>query len=131
MDDVDRIAGHPASQQKLYQIYNSIIERGGKIIFTGRTSDLPDLEDYLKSRLQWGMTAEIQTMDDATSAKLFEKLGRDLGVEVPEKTIAFLLNRIPRDFPSIKSAVTRINEESLKQKKKVTLPLVKTALDLP
>ncbi len=132
MDDVDRIADHPASQQKLYLIYNSIMERGGKIIFTGRTSpdDLPDTEDYLKSRFQWGMTAEIQAMDDATSARLFEKLGRDLGVEVPEKTIAFLMNRIPRDFPSIKDAVTRINEESLKQKKKVTLPLVKTALGI-
>ena len=132
MDDVDRIAGHPASQEKLYLIYNSIMERGGKIIFTGRTSpdDLPDTEDYLKSRFQWGMTAEIQTMDDATSARLFEKLGRDVGVDIPEKTIAFLLNRIPRDFPSIKDAVTRINEESLKQKKKVTLPLVKTALGI-
>ncbi len=54
-----------------------------------------------------------------------------MGVEVPEKTIAYLLKRIPRDFPSIKDAVTRINEESLKQKKKVSLPLVKTALSIP
>ena len=133
MDDVDRIAGHPASQEKLYLIYNSIMERGGKIVFTGRTSpdDLPDTEDYLISRLHWGMTAEIQAMDDATSARLFEKLGRDVGVEVPEKTVAFLLKRIPRDFPSIQDAVTRINEESLKQKKKVSLPLVKTALSIP
>ena len=133
IDDVDQIAGHHTSQEKLYLIYNSIFERGGKIIFTGRTSlhDLPDTENYLKSRFKWGMTAEIQAMDDATSARLFEKLGRDMGVEVPEKTITYLLKRIPRDFPSIKDAVTRINEESLKQKKKVSLPLVKTALSLP
>ncbi len=133
MDDVDKIAGHPASQEKLYLIYNSIMARGGKIIFTGRTSlnDLPDTEDYLKSRFRWGMTAEIQAMDDPTSARLFEKLGRDVGVAVPQKTIAYLLKRIPRDFPSIKDAVTRINEESLKQKKKVSLPLVKTALSIP
>jgi chromosomal replication initiation ATPase DnaA len=49
---------------------------------------------------------------------------------MPESIIHFLLSRISRDFISIQNAVSSINRESYIQKKKVTLPLVKAALDL-
>ena len=76
------------------------------------------------------MTAELLPMDDEATAKLIHKLAEDLGLDIPDKVATYLLNRIPRDFQSVKNAVTRINEESLRQKHKVTLPLVKNALGI-
>ena len=76
------------------------------------------------------MTAELLPMDDEATAKLIHKLAEDLGLDIPDKITSYLLIRIPRDFQSVKSTVTRINEESLRQKHKVTLPLVKTTLGL-
>jgi chromosomal replication initiator protein len=133
MDDVDHIMGHPQAQEKLYLIYNTLKDRGGRMVFTGRTAPdkIPETEAYLKSRLQWGLAVELQPMDDTSSARVFQKLGHDLNLQIPEKVVAYLMTRIPRDYASIKHAVIRLNEESYKQKKKVTLPLAKTALNLP
>ena len=89
------------------------------------------MESYLTSRFQWGMVAEIKPIDDATTAKIIVKLAMDISLIMPEPIIHFLLSRIPRDFISIQNAVKNINQESYIKKKKVTLPLVKTALDLP
>jgi len=132
LDDIDRIIGHPAAQQALYRVYNQTLEQGGKMVFAGRTpaDRLEKTESFITSRFKWGMTAELLPMDDEATAQLIQKLAEDLGLEVPDKIIAYLLNRMPRDFQSVKNAVIRINEESLRQKHKVTLPLVKTALGL-
>ena len=132
LDDIDHIADHPTAQETLYRIYNQTLEQGGKMVFAGRTpaNRLKRTESFIISRFKWGMTAELLPMDDAATSKLIQKLAEDMGFDIPDKIITWLLNRIARDFQSVKNAVIRINEESLRQKHKVTLPLVKTALGL-
>ena len=132
LDDIDRITAHPAAQEALYRVYNQTLEQGGKMVFAGRTpaGQLEQTESFLTSRFKWGMTAELLPMDDEATAKLIQKLAEDLGLGIPDKIITWLLSRISRDFQSVKNAVTRINEESLRQKHKVTLPLVKNALGI-
>jgi chromosomal replication initiator protein len=132
LDDIDRIAGNLPVQEALYQVYNQTLEQGGKMVFAGRTpaDQLEKTESFLTSRFKWGMTAELLPMDDEATAQLIQKLAEDMGMDIPDKIITYLLSRIPRDFQSVKSAVTCINEESLRKKHKVTRPLVKTALGL-
>ncbi|MGP0566363.1 MULTISPECIES: DnaA/Hda family protein [unclassified Nitrospina] len=132
MDDMDRIAGHTEAQEKLYLVFNTRREHDKRIVFAGRTAPnrLPDTESYLRSRFQWGVTAELGPIDDATTGQLVKKLGQDMNLEVPDKITHYLLTRLPRDFSSIKNAVSRINTESLARRQKVTLPLVKAALGL-
>tara|TARA_B100000686_G_scaffold140615_1_gene148220 strand:- start:559 stop:792 length:234 start_codon:yes stop_codon:yes gene_type:complete len=77
------------------------------------------------------MLAEIKSIDDDTTSKIIQKLAKDINLTLPENIINFLMLRIPRDFISIKEAVSAINQESYIQKKKATLPLVKTALKIP
>lgn len=132
LDAIDHIPGNSQVQEALYRIYNRTLERGGRMVFAGRTpaDRLQATERFITSRFKWGMTAEILPMDDGATALLFHKLAEDRGFEIPDKVVAYLLTRIGRDFSSVKEAVTRINEESLREKHKVTLPLVKSALDL-
>ena len=89
------------------------------------------MESYLTSRFQWGMVTEIKDIDDITTAKIIIKLAKDINLTLPEPIIHFLLSRISRDFISIQNAVKSINQESYINKKKVTLHLVKAALNLP
>lgn len=133
LDDVEALASSTAAQEKLYHIYNSVIEMGGKVAFASCFSPdkIKSAESYLTSRFQWGMLAEIKSIDDATTAKIIQKLAKDIGLDLQKNIIDFLLSRIPRDFISIQNAVVTLNRESYAQKKKVTLPLVKKALEIP
>ena len=132
LDAVDHIANQPASQEKLYLIYNSLIEKGKKIAFAGNCNpaNLENTGSYLTSRFQWRMSTELKSIDDNTTAKIITKLAKDIGLIIPAKVIDYLLSRIPRDFMSIKHAVTKVNHESYIQKKSVTISLVKTTLNL-
>ncbi|MBT5029037.1 MAG: ATP-binding protein [Nitrospina sp.] len=132
MDNVQGLSHSPLAQEKLYHIYNQIMEKGGKLAFTAGCPPEQNLamESYLTSRFQWGMVAQIKPIDDATTAKIIVKLAKDINLTLPEPIINYLLSHISRDFISMKDAVSTINKESYFQKKKVTLPLVKMALNL-
>ena len=133
LDAVDHVEGKRTSQEKLYLVINSLIEKEKKIAFAGNLNPakLKNTGDYLISRFQWGMSTELKPIDDNTTAKIITKLARDVRLVLPEKVIEYLLIRMPRDFMSIKHAITKINQESYAQKKKVTVPLVKETLNLP
>ena len=130
LDDVEEMASSTAAQEKLYNIYNTIIDNGGKVAFTSSFSPekIKNAESYLTSRFEWGMLAEIKSIDDETTSKIIQKLANDISLTLPQNIINYLLTRIPRDFISIQNAISTINQESYTQKKKVTLPLVKNAL---
>jgi chromosomal replication initiator protein len=133
LDDVEALGLSVAAQEKLYHIYNTVIEKGGKVAFASYFSPdkIKNAENYLTSRFQWGMIAEIKPIDDTTTAKIIHKLAKDIDLILAENIIDFLLSRIPRDFISLQNAVTVLNRESYVQKKKVTLALVKKALKIP
>jgi chromosomal replication initiator protein len=133
LDAVDHIEGNRTSQEKLYLIINSLIEKEKKIAFASNLNPekFKNMADYLVSRFQWGMCAELKPIDDKTTAKIITKIAGDVRLALSEKVIEYLLTRMPRDFMSIKHAITKINEESYIQKKKVTVPLVKETLNLP
>jgi len=132
LDDIEELTSSNLAQEKIYYIYNAIIEKGGKVAFTSCSSPekIESAESYLISRFQWGMLAEIKPIDDDTTAKIIQKLAQDINLTLPENIIHFLLSRIPRDFFSIKNAVLALNQESYLQKKKVTVSLVKKALKI-
>ena len=132
LDDIEELTSSKLAQEKLYLIYNTITEKGGKVAFTSRSSPekIENQESYLTSRFQSGMLAEIKPIDDGTTAKIIKKLALDINLILPENIIHFLLSRIPRDFSSIKDSVSALNRESYLQKKKVTLSLVKKTLKI-
>lgn len=132
LDDVQYLEGQPAPQEKLYSIYNDFREKKKKLVLSAdRPPDqLINIEDYLSSRFQWGMMAEVKAMDPASTARLFVKLAQDSGLAIPENVVDYLLLRIPRDFFSVKQCVETLNRASYQQKRKVSIPLAKSTLNL-
>ncbi len=133
VDDVQHLDSQLAAQEKLYSIYNDFRDKKKTLVLTSEQppDQLTGIEDYLSSRFQWGMVAEIKAMDSASTAKLFVKLAQDLELSIPDNVVDFLLLRIPRDFISVKDSVKILNRASFQQKRKVSIPLAKSALNLP
>jgi len=130
-DALDGIGRYPALQKNLYYIYNSLAERGGATVFSARSRPQGlGAEDFLETRFLWGLVAGIQPFDIKSAENVIMKLGKDISLVIPPACAHFLVNRIDRDFLSIKNAVERINEFSFREKRKVTLPLIKEALGL-
>ena len=78
LDDVQYLEGQLASQEKLYSIYNDYREKKKKLVLSAdRPPDqLVHIEDYLSSRFQWGMVAEINEPETAAGISSQNRWGQ-------------------------------------------------------
>ena len=74
LDDVEEIASSVAAQEKLYHIYNTVIERGGKVAFTSCFSPekIENAKSYLTSRFQWACSQKSNPLMMKLLLRLFK-----------------------------------------------------------
>jgi DnaA family protein len=132
LDDIDIIAGHQAWEEALFHLYNRLMERGGHWLASATLAPaqldigLPDLV----SRLGAGPVYQLQTLNDEQSLAAMRLRARQRGFDLPEETGRYLLRRLPRDLPALMTLLERLDTASLAAKRKLTVPFVKSVLNL-
>ena len=122
----------PAAAEAFFHLYNRVAAEGGHMLLTGVTPPArwrTPLAD-LRSRLKALPVAEIQAPDDAMLAGLFAKLFRDRQLRVSGEVVLYLVHRIERSFAAVARAVEVLDRASLVERRRITLALARTALDL-
>lgn len=115
-------------EEKLLHHFNAINEQGKYLLIT--TSNLPvfKLPD-LESRIKALNIVDIHEPDDEMMSLLIFKLFSNYSITIDKDIIHYLMKNLAREFPEIIKAVQKINDYSAEQKKKITIQLVKHALD--
>ncbi len=128
VDDVQLL---PAGEQiKLFDLYNRVRAAGGALIAGGDAAPARlGLRDDLRSRLAWGLAFQLHPLSDAEKAAALRAHARARALALPEDVIAYLLRHAQRDMASLIGILDALDRYSLEQKRPVTLPLVRNALE--
>jgi DnaA family protein len=131
LDDVDMIAGHPEWEQALFGLFNRLREAGRTLLVAAsKRADrcgfgLPDLV----SRLGWGVTYVLAPLLDAQVVDALALRARGRGLELPDDTAQYLVRRLPRDLPTVFALLDRLDQVSMIEQRRLTIPFVKSVLD--
>lgn len=117
-------------QFHLFGLFNRLRECGRVLLVAGPcpARDLP-LRADLTTRLGWGLSFEIEPLDDAGKIEALCRHAHRRGFELPHEVARYLLVHLPRDMHSLATALDAIDRASLSQHRTITLPLVRQALD--
>lgn len=132
LDNVDEIIEQAAWQEALFHLINGIRDRGGRLVLssTRTVAELnPSLQD-LASRLKGAYLVATDELDDLAKLEVIRRKAHRLGFEMSEDVCRFILSRSQRDMHHLARLVEQLDRETLMQQKKVTIPFVKSALDL-
>jgi DnaA family protein len=127
LDDVERVAGKPEWEAALFSLVERLrAARGMLAVAASAPPDrlglkLPDLS----SRLAWGTAYAMQPLGDAQKLEAVQLRARHRGLEMAEDVARYILSRYPRDLGSLFSLLDRIDEASLTQQRRVTIPFLR------
>lgn len=130
IDEVDAVAGHVAWETALFNLFNQARAAGNSLVFAGSRppSECGFSIADLVSRLGWGLTYRLKALDDTELKAALEMRAAGRGLELPDDTARYLLNRISRDLPSVFELFDRLDEASMIEKRRLTIPFVKSVL---
>lgn len=127
LDDVQLIAGKAEWEEALFHFYNRMRDAGGSLLVTANVAPsalavvLPDLQ----SRLTWGPVLQLNELDDVGKISALQLRANGRGFELPDEVAQFLMRRSARDMSSLFVLLDKLDEASLVQQRKLTIPFVR------
>lgn len=132
IDDIHAVAGKPEWELALFNLYNGLRDAGKRLVVAADVSprDLSlQLED-LRSRLQWGLTLQLHALTDPEKQLALQTRARARGLELSDEVAHFILQRLPRTMHELFQQLQRLDQASLAEQRKLTIPFVKKVLAL-
>ena len=132
LDDIHILAGKPAWEEAFFHLYNRIRDAGAHLIVT---ANLPPkslgftMPDIL-SRLSWGMVFQLQPLTDDEKLQVLMMRASLRGMTLSEEVGKFILTHCPRHMSTLFAALDALDKVSLAAQKKLTIPFVKTVLQI-
>jgi DnaA family protein len=130
IDDLQEVMGDADWEEALFHLYNRIRDRQSHLLIGANTppaqcgGKLPDLV----SRLSWGITYQVETLSDEEKVQALILRARQRGFDLLDDVAVFIMNRGPRDMAGLCQILDQLDQASLKEKRKLTIPFVKSEL---
>jgi chromosomal replication initiator protein len=130
VDDVQFISGKDSTQEEFFHTFNTLVDRGRQIVISAdrSPSDLSGLEERIRSRLGWGLVADIHPTTYELRLGILQAKGEQLGVEIPVRILEFLASRITSNVRELEGALNRIVHQASLVERAVSIEMAQDVL---
>lgn len=118
VDDIQFFSGKEKTQEEFFHIFNALHQDNKQIILSSDRApkDVPDIEERLISRFNWGLSADIQMPDYETRYAILEYKARDNGIEFDSDIFEFIAHNFKSSVRDMEGAVIKLLATSSLQK---------------
>ena len=131
IDDIQFFAGKNRSVEEFFHTFNALLEGQKQIILTSDRypRDVEGIDDRLRSRLNWGLTVEIEPPELETRVAILTKKVEEYHLEIPKDAAFFIAKRFRSNVRDLEGALQRVLASlRLHQRTDITLDFVHDAL---
>lgn len=110
IDDVQFIAGKDNTQEEFFHTFNALVDQNRQVVISADKSpaELEGIEDRMKSRLGWGLVAEIHSTTYELRLGILQSKAEQMGAEIPPKVLEFLAHKITSNVRELEGALNRL-----------------------
>lgn len=123
MDDIQFISGKEQTQEEFFHTFNALVDQNKQIVISAdkAPSDLLGLEERLRSRLAWGLVADIQPSTYDLRLGILESKRTLLNGNIPDAVLEFLALKVTSNIRELEGALNRIVAHADVTKQLITL----------
>jgi len=130
LDDVQFLAGRERTQEEFFHTFNSLYEAHRQIVLTSDKfpKEIPDLEERLRNRFEWGLIADIQPPDMETRVAILQKKAEFERIDLPHDVALFLAANIDSNVRELEGSLTRLGAFASLNKCEITVDFARQVL---
>ena len=130
IDDIQFLSGKEQTQEEFFHTFNELHNAKKQIVMTSDRlpSQIAGLVDRLKSRFEWGLTADVQVPGLETKIAIIEKKSELNGIHLSREIINFIATTLDNSIREIEGVLIRINASASLLNQEITLQMVQGLL---
>ena len=130
LDDIQFICGKEATQEGLSNTFNALHQAGHQLVVAADRppAAMPLLQSHLRSRLQWGLLADVATPDIDTRTAILRHYASQSSLSLPDEVIAFIADRCTDSVRILQGSLNRLAALATLTHRPPTLDLAREAV---
>lgn len=111
IDDIQFLAGKESTQEEFFHTFNTLHNAGKQIVIASDrpAKEIKSLEERLRTRFEWGLTADIQPPDFETRVAIVKRKAELLKLDVPDDVADYIANHLKQNIRQLEGAVKKLN----------------------
>ena len=130
IDDVQFISGKDSTQEEIFHTFNALIDQNKQLIISADKSpqDLEGIEERMRSRLGWGLVADIHPLTYELRLGILQAKEEKLNARISENILEFLAHKITSNVRELEGALNRLAAFSSLVGREINLDMVQDLL---
>jgi chromosomal replication initiator protein len=130
IDDIQFIGGKESTEGEFFHTFNALHGAARQIVLTSDKipAELHHIEERLRSRFQWGLTADIQPPEVETRVAILKKKAEVDGIILPDDVGLYLATHVRSNVRELEGALVRLMAFSELFKRPLSVDLARDVL---
>ncbi len=129
-DDIQFLSNKEQTQEVFFHIFNVLYEQQKQIVLSSDTfpKEIAGLQSRLKSRMEWGLVADIQIPDTETKMAILCKKAEYHSINLPDDVAEFIAARVISNIRELEGALIRVGAFAALTNQKISIEMAKRVL---
>ena len=130
VDDIQFLSRTKATQEEFFHTFNSLHDNKKQIIIASDRppKELPEIEERLRSRFEWGLIVDIQKPDYETRVAILMQKSSEMSIEVPYDVVEYIAQSVNSNIRELEGCLNSLNAHSELMKTPISLDMARTTL---